>query len=108
MAAPISAKTASGARLELSAPIAITHDHRIRYKPNERDAVTRHNVALLVIVGAAPFPDLARAFVNTLPRIDRFLRRHEPPFIAKVYRPSTAELARRSAAPGRVELWYPS
>jgi hypothetical protein len=76
--------------------IALTHDRRIRYKPNERDAV-----------GAAPYPDLARAFLTTLPRIERFLRRHKPPFIAKVYRPSPAELARRSTASGRVELWYP-
>lgn len=27
--------------------IALTHDRRIRYKPNERDAVMRHGVALL-------------------------------------------------------------
>jgi hypothetical protein len=87
--------------------IALTHDRRIRYKPNERDAVMRHDVALLVIVGAAPFADLARAFVATLPRIEHFLAQHEPPFIAKVYRPSPAETARRSVAPGRIELWYP-
>lgn len=86
--------------------IALTHDRRIRYKPNERDAVTRHSVALLVIVGAAPFPDLARSFVATMPRVEHFLTRHKPPFIAKVYRPSPAEIARRSTAPGRVELWY--
>jgi hypothetical protein len=61
----------------------------------------------LVIVGAAPFPDLARAFVAILPRIERFLARHKPPFIAKVYRASPAETARGSAALGHVELWYP-
>ena len=86
--------------------IALTHDRRIRYKPNERDAVIRHGVALLVIVGAAPFPELAHAFVGSLPVIERFLRRHRPPFIARVYRPSPAETARRSPAPGRVEMWY--
>jgi hypothetical protein len=88
--------------------IALTHDRRIRYKPNERDAVMRHGVALLVIVGAAPFPDLARAFVASLPSVEHFLHRHKPPFIAKLYRPSPAETARRSTAPGRVELWYPA
>ena len=41
--------------------IALTHDRRIRYKPNERDAVIRHNVALFAVVGAAPFRDLALA-----------------------------------------------
>jgi hypothetical protein len=87
--------------------IALTHDRRIRYKPNERDAVMRHGVTLLVIVGAAPFPELARAFVTSVPIIEGFLQRHKPPFIAKVYRPSPAETARRGTAPGRVELWYP-
>jgi hypothetical protein len=86
--------------------IALTHDRRIRYKPNERNAVIRHGAALLVIVGAAPFPDLAWAFVATLSVIERFLHRHKPPFIAKVYRPSSAETAQRSPVPGRVEMWY--
>jgi hypothetical protein len=86
--------------------IALTHDRRIRYKPNEREAVMRHRVALLVIVGAAPFQDLAQAFVATLPRIEQFLVNHKPPFIAKVYRPAPAESARGATA-GRVELWYP-
>ncbi len=86
--------------------IALTHDRRIRYKPNERDAVMRHGVALLVIVGAAPFPDLARAFMTSIPAVQYFLRRHRPPFIAKVYRRSPADTARHGSAPGRVELWY--
>lgn len=87
--------------------IALTHDRRIRYKPNERDAVMRHGVALLVIVGADPYTDLAHNFVATLPRIKSFLGRHKPPFIAKVYRPPPPETARHDAAPGHVELWYP-
>ena len=87
--------------------ISLTHDRRIRYKPNERDAVMRYRVGLLVIIGAAPFADLAHAFVATLPRIERFLARHKPPFIAKVYRPTPAETAGSSVAPGHVELWYP-
>ena len=86
--------------------VALTHDRRIRYKPNERDAVVRHRVALLVILGVAPYPDLARSFVTSLSVIERFLHRHKPPFIAKVYGPSPAEIARRSRASGRVEMWY--
>ena len=87
--------------------IALTHDRRIRYKPNERDAVVRHRVALFVIIGHAPHAKLAHAFVNTLPRIKSFIERHHPPYIAKVHRPSPAETSRHSAAPGRVERWYP-
>ena len=87
--------------------IALTHNRRIRHMPNERDAVMRHRVGLLVIVGTAPYPDLARAFVATLPRIERFVARNQPPFIAKVYRPSPTEAGRRPSAQGRVEIWYP-
>lgn len=86
---------------------ALTHDRRIRYKPNERDTVMRHCVGLLVIVGAAPFADLARAFLTTLPSIEHFLENQEPPFIAKVYRPSPGDAVRHRPSPGRVELWYP-
>jgi hypothetical protein len=87
--------------------IALTHDSRIRYKPTERDAVMRNGVALLVIIGKAPFPELARSFVATLPRIERFLDSHDPPLIAKVYRPPPGDAARRNVSPGRIELSYP-
>lgn len=87
--------------------IALTHDGRIRYKPSERDAVIRHGVALLVIVGKAPFPELAEAFVASLPRIERFLESHEPPFIAKVYRAPPGDTRGANPSAGRIELWYP-
>lgn len=86
--------------------IAVTHNERIRYTPNELAAVMRHGVALLVIIGKAPYPELAHAFVATLPRIESFLADHIPPYIAKVYRPSPSEKGRSHVA-GRVELWYP-
>jgi hypothetical protein len=53
--------------------IALTHDRRIRSKPNELAAVMRYGVALLVIIGKAPYPELARSFVATLPRVQRFV-----------------------------------
>ena len=85
--------------------VAVTHDRRIRYKPNELAAVVRHRVPLLVVVGRAPHPELAADFVATLAQVEAFLDSHEPPFIAKVYGPSPTE--RRGSRPGRVELWYP-
>lgn len=87
--------------------IALTHDSRIRYKPTERDAVIRFRVTLLVIVGKAPFPELAKSFVYALPQIERFLANHTPPFIAKVYRASPGDAAKGDGAAGRIELWYP-
>lgn len=87
--------------------IAVTHDARIRYKPNELAAVMQHKVALLVVVGHAPYPELARSFVATYGRICSFLEQHTPPFIAKVYRPSAAEIANDPNAVGTVVLWHP-
>lgn len=87
--------------------VAVTHDRRIRYKPNELAAVIAHRAALLVVVGHAPFADLARAFVTTAPRIVTFLERHDRPLIAKVYRPRPADLAKDPTVGGHVELWYP-
>lgn len=88
--------------------IALTHDKRIRYKPNELAAVIEHKAALLVVVGSAPFPELASAFVRTLPRVVAFIDAHERPYIGKVYRPSPSVLATNPEAAGNVELWYPT
>lgn len=85
--------------------IVLTHDERIRYKPNELAAVMRHRVALLVVQGQAPFPQLAQWFVQTLPRVEAFVAAHEPPYIAKVQRPTPKNLAVRPDAPGRVVPW---
>jgi len=87
--------------------IAISHNERIRYTPNELAAVVCHSVPLLIVVGQAPFPELAINFVQTLPRIEAFLATHKSPFIAKIYRPGPAELQRDPAAPGTIALWYP-
>ena len=37
----------------------LTHDRRIRYKPNEIAAVEKFRIGLFVIVGKAPFAELA-------------------------------------------------
>ncbi len=87
--------------------VVLTHDERIRYKPNERAAVMRHGVALLVVQGQAPYPQLAEWFVQTLPCIEAFVTAHAPPYIAKVQRPTPKELTGNPKAPGRVVLWVP-
>jgi PIN like domain len=84
---------------------AITHDQRIRYKPNEKAAVFEAGVGLFIVIGKAPFPQLAENFIATFPKIKQFVEKHPTPFIAKVYRPDgrTGEL--RQAQSGRVEMW---
>ena len=87
--------------------IAVTHDQNIRYKPNELAAVVRHHVRLLVVVGKAPHAQLAESFVNAYSKIEVFSASHVPPWIAKVYRPAPAALAKRPHAAGQIVLWYP-
>lgn len=87
--------------------IALSHNQRIRYTPNELAAVVRHRVALLIVNGKAPLSDLAHNFVASMAKIEAFLDGHEPPYIAKLYRPSAAELKRRLTMAGSITLWYP-
>ena len=87
--------------------VAITRDRHIRYKPNELKAVREAQLGLIVLVGKVPTGELARNFVLTADRIERFLARTDQPFIAKVFRASTAELASNPDAAGRIELWWP-
>lgn len=87
--------------------IALTHDRRIRYKPNERDAVMRHRVGLLVIRRRRALSGSCTVVRGDSAAYRTFLVRHKPPFIGKVYRPSPADIKQRSDAPGRIELWYP-
>lgn len=84
---------------------ALTHNKRIRYQPNERDAVMIAGVGLFVLIGHAPTTELAENFVRSVSRIEQFIRKHEPPFIAKVSRPTPAELNADQEASGRVEVW---
>ena len=87
--------------------VALTHNSRIRYVPNELAAVVEFKVSLIVLVGQASTAELARNFVNTVARVEAFVDAHEPPFIAKLYRPTPGELAKAADAAGQVELWYP-
>lgn len=85
--------------------IVLTHDQRIRYRPNEIAAVRAAGIGLLVLFGKGTSAELAATFVNSLRRINAFLDTQDPPFIAKVHRPTPAELQRNPKAPGRIERW---
>lgn len=84
--------------------VVLTHDQRIRYKSNERDAVMANGMAMFVLIGAIPHALLARGFVATHGRVVAFLARHASPFIAKIYQGRPARDP-GEFKPGRVELW---
>ena len=87
--------------------ITVSHNERIRYTPNELAAVKEYGVTLLIVMGKARFPELARNFVLTLKGIEALIEAHRPPLIAKVYRPAPADLQRNPQAAGSVKLWFP-
>ena len=87
--------------------IAISHNERIRYTPNELAAVSEYGVTLLIVMGKARFPELAHNFVLTLKAIEALIEAHQPPLIAKVYRPTPGDLQRNPQATGSVKLWFP-
>lgn len=80
----------------------LSHDQRIRYRPNERDAVMRGGVGLFILVGKRTTAELASNVVQTIERIHEFIDAHPRPFIAKVYCPPADEIGRRV---GSVRLW---
>lgn len=87
--------------------VALTHNSRIRYVPNELEAVKRFKVRLVVLIGKVPTAELARNFVRTQYLVESVLGKHAPPVILKVYLASAAERAAALEVPGRVDVWYP-
>jgi hypothetical protein len=61
-----------------SGRVAISHNSRIRYVPNELAAVKRFAVPLFIVIGKVPTAELARNFVCTLPRIEAMLDERKP------------------------------
>jgi hypothetical protein len=87
--------------------VALSHNKRIRYVPNELDAVVRFKVRLIILIGQVPTSELARNFVRSVLRVEHFVSTYQPPFIAKLYRPTQSEQRQAPDAPGRIEPWYP-
>lgn len=85
--------------------LVLTHDRRIRYKPNELAAVEAAGVGMFVLIGQVSTRDFAVNFIRTFAAVEAFVMRNRRPFIARIYRPPPSDLARRPDAAGRVELW---
>lgn len=83
----------------------LTHDKRIRYRPNEIAAVMRADVGLFILVGRATYQELADNFIKTLHKVERFVEKHKRPFIAKVSRPTKKLRLSSRERPGEVKLW---
>lgn len=94
-------------RVGVNGWFAISRDKRIRFRPNEKQAVLREGVGLFLVMGNARHEELALNFVDCIGKIERFCNRHEPPFIAGVYRPTPLQRAKQRRPKGRVEILFP-
>jgi predicted nuclease of predicted toxin-antitoxin system len=73
--------------------IVLTKDQWIRRRSHERAALMQAGVkAFVLVAGNLSGRDMAEIFVKALPAIQRFISRHEPPFIAKVTRSGAVSL----------------
>ena len=72
--------------------VALTTDTRLRYIPEERDTIMLSNAAVISLVSGSSHGEKAAIFLACREIIIDFLRLHEPPFIARLYR-------------DRIEMW---
>ena len=84
--------------------LVLSADRVITRNPFELAAVMLSGVGMFCLVGGmAKAEELARNFVNTLPRVAEFVAGNRPAYVAKVYRPSPLGGIDRGV-PGTVKL----
>jgi hypothetical protein len=84
----------------------LTMDNRMIRRLTVQEIVMSSRACLLVLGGAnAPMAQIAANFINTHPRIERFLHRNEAPLIARIYRPSGGPESIATGEPGAVRLY---
>jgi hypothetical protein len=67
--------------------VVLTKDKMIQKRALERNALITARVAAFVLVsGNMSGPEMAEVFVRALGSITRFVAKHRPPYIVKVYR----------------------
>lgn len=65
--------------------IIITKDKHIRYRNSEKLAVKKANARMFAISGGnLKGIEMANILVKALPKIDKFILKHKPPFIARI------------------------
>lgn len=77
--------------------IVLTKDDKIRYRTPERIALVKAGVALFALAsGNLRGEEMAQAFVKALPRMQQFLAKYHPPFIARVTRNGAVSMVLKS------------
>ncbi len=92
--------------------ISVTTDKRIRTRPHEKQAVLLSHTRMIVMSSSnVKAEELAENFVNTLQKIERFIKNTPAPFIASLSRPSKTEEENKKepkkVKPGDIRKIYP-
>lgn len=66
--------------------LALSRNRKQRYVKDERDVAMGSGLALFHLIRCGSHTDLAPVLVRLAPKIIAFREKHEPPFIARVYR----------------------
>lgn len=82
----------------------LTHDKMIRHRMQELNAVKENNVGMFILVGKASHAELASVFAAMIQKVDRFIRKNDRPFIAKIYRPAPSQKDKLKAS-GQILMW---
>jgi predicted nuclease of predicted toxin-antitoxin system len=73
--------------------VVLTRDRRIRYRSHERTALMQAGVrAFILVAGNLSGREMGEIFVKALPAMQKFMARHQPPFIARVTRSGAVSL----------------
>ncbi len=82
--------------------VGITHDRKIRR--DHRPLIERSEARVIIVVGRRPLQEQAGNFIATYSRIERFVRKHDGPYTAKLHYPTAKEL-KKLKPQGRIDLW---
>lgn len=73
--------------------IVLTKDKMIRRRTIEREALLNTNVkAFFFMSGNIPFAEVAQIIAKALPGMQKFIVKHEPPFIAGIYKDASVTM----------------
>jgi len=83
--------------------IAITHDKKMRRQ--HRHMIARTSARIIIIAGNRTLQSQAQNFRTSFPQIERFVRKHSGPYMAKLTQPSPRDRDLKLNPHGRVEMW---
>ena len=87
--------------------VALSRNTRITKTPHELQTVYETRAYLVLIVGQAAILELAENFVATIGRLQRYVRKQEPPCVLRLSRPAPVDETYRRRRPGTVTVSCP-